>query len=473
MRNAECGILVKAVASESWFRIPHSAFRIPHSAFRIPVMFKRLPLLIAVAVLAVWLGNFIIGNFLAASLIAYGEDGASRDQAVGYAPSNPLVVAARAKFLLYRAEPPRQEEAIAELQRATLLSPRDYRFWLELGRAYENTGAADRAEKTLRRAVQLAPRYFETRWAFANFLLRTGKTEAALNDLREAVKLSGGVAPYPNHAATMNALNTVAGVFGNDLEALCGVMPADNISQIYLAEFLANHDALDQALEIWRKSSADESGYYRRLLFHLLPATQNKGRFAEMREIWQSLMALEGGHPGHSAGGLMINSGFERQPLSDKYPSLASPPTGFDWTMRHHPEVAARRDSVERYAGSYSLRLSFNSAMSSEFDNISQLVLVEPSRKYRLSYFIKSKQIPSQEPPYVEVADAMDPASFNLRSPAPSGTTEWVEQSLTFNAPEISRAIRLTIRSPRLGVVDRMRIGEVWFDDFKLEPESR
>ncbi|MCG3162158.1 MAG: hypothetical protein JMDDDDMK_03398 [Acidobacteria bacterium] len=436
-------------------------------------MFKRLPALIAVIALAVWLGNFIIKNFLAASLIAYGEDGASRDQALVYSPSNPLVVAARAKFLLYRADPPREEEAIAELQRATMLAPRDYRFWLELGRAYENTGAADRAEKALRRAVQLAPRYFETRWAFANFLLRAGKTEAALNDLREAVALSGGVAPYPDRAATMNALNTVAGVLGNDLGALRGILPADNVSQIYLAEFLANHDALDQALEIWRRSSADGRGHYRRLLFQLLPATQSKGRFAEMRGIWQSLMTLEGGGLENSADNLMINSGFERPPLSDKYPSLASPPTGFDWTMRHHPEVAARRDSVEKKTGSYSLRLTFNSAMNSEFENISQLVLVEPSRTYRLSYFVKSKQIPSQEPPYVEITDAMDAAIFNLRSPAPSGTTEWIEQSLVFSAPENTRAIRLTIRSPRLGVVDRLRIGEVWFDDFKLKLESQ
>jgi tetratricopeptide (TPR) repeat protein len=436
-------------------------------------MLKRLPLLIAVIALAVWVGDFIVKNFLAASLIAYGEDGASRDRAVAYAPSNPLVVAARGKYLLYRAEPPREEEAIAELQRATLLAPRDYRFWLELGRAYENTGKTDLAEKALRRSVELAPRYFETRWAFANFLLRAGKTDVALDELRVAVELSGGIAPFPNHAATMNALNTVAGVLGNDFDALRGIVPADSVSQIYLAEFLANHDALDQALEIWRRSSADEHGHYRRLLFQLLPVTQSKGRFAEMREIWQSLMALEGGDLDDSAGNLMINSGFELPPLSDKYPTLASPPTGFDWTVRHHPEVAARRDRLERHAGSYSLRLSFNSAMSSEFENVSQLILVEPAQTYRLSYFVKSKQIPSQEPPYVEIADAMDPASFNLRSPAPSGTTEWVEQSLVFSAPENTRAVRLTIRSPRLGVVDRLRIGEVWFDDFKLTPESQ
>jgi cytochrome c-type biogenesis protein CcmH/NrfG len=135
-------------------------------------MLKRLPLLIAVIVLAEWLGVFIVKNFLAAALIAYGRDEASRDLAAGYAPSNPLVVAAWGEFLLYRADPPQAEAGIAELRRAAALSPRDYRFWLELGRGDETIGEDARAEQALRRAVELAPRYFETRWALANFLLR-------------------------------------------------------------------------------------------------------------------------------------------------------------------------------------------------------------------------------------------------------------------------------------------------------------
>ena len=45
-------------------------------------MLKRLPLLIAVVALAVWLGNFVVNNFFATSLIAYGDTEASRDAAV-------------------------------------------------------------------------------------------------------------------------------------------------------------------------------------------------------------------------------------------------------------------------------------------------------------------------------------------------------------------------------------------------------
>ena len=55
---------------------------------------KRLPLLAAALLLTGGLGPFIVRNFLATSLIAYGEDAASRDLAVSYAPSSPEVAAA-------------------------------------------------------------------------------------------------------------------------------------------------------------------------------------------------------------------------------------------------------------------------------------------------------------------------------------------------------------------------------------------
>jgi hypothetical protein len=191
-----------------------------------------------------------------------------------------------------------------------------------------------------------------------------------------------------------------------------------------------------------------------------------------LRETWIDLARLEEGAFDSSAESLMLNPGFEKPPPSDKYPSLAAPPTSLDWTIRHHPEVVARRDGVERHGGAYSLRLTFNAAMRSDFRHVSQLIVVEPSRENRLSYFVKTKQI-STDAPFLEITDAVDSTALSLKSPVPSGANGWTEQAATFITPEKTRAVRLTIRSPQLGVVDRLRIGEVWFDDFRLSPEGR
>ncbi len=439
-------------------------------------MLKRLPLLIAVTALAVWLGKFSINNFLASSLIAYGEGGASRDAAAGYAPSNPLVIAARGKYLLYRAEPPRPEEAIAELQRAVAASPRDYRFWLELGRAYENSGELGRAERALQRSVELAPRYFETRWAFANFLLRVGKTEQSLGDFREAIVLSGRDAARPDEKATLNVYSAVAGAVGGDPDVLRRITPPNNVAHAHLVSFFAAHDELDAALELWRRLPSDDRASYRSAAFHLIRELQGQGRFADAREVWNGVEHLANSGDSLVATdhqtNLMMNAGFERTPISERFPEFAGSLTGFDWIIKKHAEVRVRRTELEKRDGALSLQLTFSASMRSEFQGVSQIVAVEPAQDYRLSYFVKTRNVPS-EAPFIEIAGAMEAGNFALRSAVPTGTGDWNEQSITFTVPPGTTGLRLTIRSPQIIAVDLSRIADVWLDDFKLEKAAQ
>lgn len=438
---------------------------------------KRLPLLIAVLALAVWAGNFIVKNFIANALIAYGQSGGqnaeSLDLAVGYAPSNAEVLAARARFLLNQADPPRVVEAIADLRLAVQVSPNDYRYWLELGKAYDGNGQTPEAEAALQRAVALAPRYFEARWALANLRLRAGKYEAALGDFREAVALSGSLygnaSPLPDRLATLNAYNAIAGALGMNLDALRRVTPADSAAQAYLAEFLSGHDAMDQALEIWRRLPADDLISYRNLVAQLTRELQSKNRFGEAREVWLKFSALEG-FPSDGANNLIANPGFELTPLQEKYAEVIDFSNGFDWVMRRHREVRVVRSNTAVHFGSYALHLAFIASMSSSFGEVSQLIAVEPSRQYRLSYFVKTKNLSSTPGyiPFIEITDAASPALFSLRSVVPGGTNDWSEQFITFSTPENTRGLLVTIHAPQLKTIDNLRIAELWLDDFKL-----
>lgn len=434
------------------------------------ILLKRLPLLIIVVALAIWLGSFIIKNFLGVSLIAYGLEDASRDAAVRFAPGNPEILAARGRYLLYRADPPRLAEAMADLERAVQVSPRDYRFRLELGKAYESNGDAARAEAALLTAVELAPKYFETRWALANLRLRLGRTEAALDDLRAAIELSAGYSSRPDYNATTNAFNVAAGAVGVSVEALRRVAPGDNVSQAYLAGFLAGRDALDQALRMWRGMSADDPDSYRSLIFQLLYELQVKSRFTEEKEVWDRLMSLEG-RKASGSDNPISNPGFEEAPLAETYSLLIEPPTGFDWVFRRHTEVRVQRQNEEKHTGMYALQLTFAASMRSEFQETSQLIAVEPAQAYRLSYFVKTRNISNETPPLVEISDARPQGVVIARLAAPSGTNDWIEQSVTLTTPAGAQGLRLIVRSPQLKTIDRSRIVEVWFDDFKLEKQ--
>jgi tetratricopeptide (TPR) repeat protein len=440
-------------------------------------MLKRLPLLIAALALAIWVGAFIIRNFLAASLIAYGQDETSRDAAAHFAPHHPGVIAARGKFLLYRAEPPRPEEAISELRRAVLASPYDYRFWLELGRAYENTGDATRAETALRRATQLAPRYFETRWALANLLLRArrGDTLAAF---RHALEASGADPEQTDWRAALNAYDTIAKASENNLSALFEVAPPDNVAQAALAYSLAEHDDLDQSLEIWRRLPVRESVSYRRIVIQLLKKLRSRGRFTAAREVWNSVESWARSDGGLAVANyqpnLIINGGFERAPVSERIPELNDPPAGFDWVIGRHPEVRARRAEMEKHGGAQALHLSFAAAMRSEYRGISQIVAVEPRQSYRLSFFVKTRNVPQSpdEVSFIEISDPLRPAQFAVRAVVPGGSSDWREQAINFTTPADTYGINLTVCSPRLSLVDHTRIAELWFDDFKMEKRN-
>lgn len=77
-------------------------------------------------------------------------------------------------------------DAVREYQLAVTLSPNDYRYWMELGRALEASGDRESGEKALRRAVDLAPAYSHPRWHFGNLLLREGRMAEAFEQLGHA-----------------------------------------------------------------------------------------------------------------------------------------------------------------------------------------------------------------------------------------------------------------------------------------------
>jgi tetratricopeptide (TPR) repeat protein len=422
-------------------------------------MYKRLSLFITALTLALFSGIFIIKQLLATSLIAFGNEAESRALAVHYAPSNPQVLTARGKYLLYRAETPQPAEGLAALEGAVKASPFDYRFWLELARGYESSNQTAQAERAYQQAQRLAPLYFDTHWAAANFYLRTARVNEALREFRRALELSGETSDTTDARAALNAYAAVAQGLGMNLEALRQIAPPDAQAQAYLAKYLAEHQALDPALEIWRNLPAYAQPERRDLLSSLLTAAQTNGRFQEARELWRSTV-LGNGAPDWDALNLVYNGGFEREFITH--------PTGFDWQPTSHTEVFLRRDDTQAYTGRYVWRMTFASQMKSELNGPTQLLVVEPNKAYRLRFFAKTTKVPDNAP-FIELTDAERPQLFAVRAPVPTGTQDWREVALTFTTPAETRALRLTIRAPHLTEVNTGRIAEVWLDDFSLE----
>jgi tetratricopeptide (TPR) repeat protein len=82
------------------------------------------------------------------------------------------------------------EASVAMFEEVVRLAPNDFRYWIELGRAYEQAEEPEKAERALARAVQLAPNYTFPHWQFGNFYLRQNRSEEAFAELRKTTERS-------------------------------------------------------------------------------------------------------------------------------------------------------------------------------------------------------------------------------------------------------------------------------------------
>lgn len=429
----------------------------------------RRSLFILITGLSILAGVWIYRQFMAVALINWGDDQATRELALAYAPGNPGVIAARAKYLTYRAEMPDPEQGLAELRRAVRLTPSDYRYWLELGRAAENNGETEAAVRAYDRARLLAPRHFETSWTWANFKLRNGERAAAIEAFHEALLISENRPGVTNGRAALNVYDVLAQSLGLDLQMLQRVAPADDEAQSWLAWYLASRGELERAMEIFRRLPRHDGVSRQELVKQLLHVAQGAGRFAEAREAWDG---LTGSTP--SATGLIANGGFEEVPLTDRYQPLRDSGLGFDWVIRRHAEVLVRRDDERPHTGQRSLLLSFPMAMTTPFANISQMIMVEPGRTYRLSLYCRASNLPP-DAPWIEIVDPrpdrpdqVEGGLFAVRIPLPRQTGDWQLVEQTFSVPSGVTAVRLLLRSPLYGEVDPLRRADLRLDELSL-----
>ena len=131
-----------------------------------------------------WLAiRWQLGNMLAELTLATDQNAAEVAQlAVNFAPDDPL-----ANWLFANTKTA-NSDSVQDLERVVRLSPNDFRWWIELGRAREQAEMPEAAEKAFQKAVALAPDYTFPHWQFGNFYLRQNRTDEAFAELKKAAE---------------------------------------------------------------------------------------------------------------------------------------------------------------------------------------------------------------------------------------------------------------------------------------------
>ncbi|HXG84047.1 MAG TPA: hypothetical protein VNI84_08470 [Pyrinomonadaceae bacterium] len=371
------------------------------------------------------------------------------DLAISLAPRDPQTHYTAAVLHERTYKPDDLAKSLAEYEKSTALAPNDFRTWLALGKARERGGDAAGAENALRKSQELAPNYSDVRWILGNILLRRGKRQEAFAEMRAAAE--------SDPKFVNPTVSTTWQIFGGDLTQINRYLGDSSSIKAELVSFLAAEKRFDEAAEIWKT----------------LPAAEKKTTFLDTgnalaaqlvgakkyRDALQVMAQIGDADAENFAVGKIFNGGFE---TGVKTARAAL----FEWQIQEGAQPQIGIDGSQKRGGQRSLVAVFNSATGREFRAVSQMVAVEPGRKYAFEMFYKS-ELKTNATFYWQVVGVPE-GKILATTPAISAASDWTSLKAEFVVPERMEAVvvglaRETCKSTLCPIS-----GRVWFDDLGL-----
>ncbi len=373
------------------------------------------------------------------------------DAAVELSPRDPLTAWLKASA----AYDPTREGAAAEytalVERVVRLSPGDTRWWVELGRAREQSADLIGAEAAYLRAIELAPNHSYPRWQFGNFLLRQERMDDALAELRKSASVSS--------LYREQVYSVVWDFAGGDTAVLDKLAGDDPEMLSGLAWFYLKKLRPDDVRNTWNRLDRSSKERYRSLS-RKIAETLFSRRFFRTAVWIVNDMQLEG----DIALGKVRNGGFETKFGENPIPF-------FGWSNVKTDRIELREDASTKHSGAKSFRVGLRGFSGPQMAVLGQVLAVEPGKRYLLRFWVKTEDLKSAALPLIEVIGfETGPALASVE--LPSGSADWKELVFEFSAPLDSDGIQIRLNRTGCGA-DCPVTGTLWLDDFSLEEAGR
>jgi Flp pilus assembly protein TadD len=365
--------------------------------------------------------------------------------AVNKTPNDPEAHSGRAFVLLNTGN---LAAALPEYERTVALRPRDYYLWLELGRALDMNNDEQGALAALEQAVKLAPDYAQPRWHLGNVLFRAGRVEAAFRELRRAAMSDLTLLP--------NLIDLAWGASGGDPAAVEQVIKPERTSwRIALAKYFIKRGQISEALAQFRLAGGISEEDRQALIKELLAAR----RYKEAYEVWAANSGT-----GESGIAQIIDGGFESK--------MSRAGSSFGWQLTR--DTQGLRVSLEQsrpHSGEQSLRFDFNGDSNPTQPILTQLVLVEPNTRYRLSFTVRMEEIVTGGLPLVSVSDVTGKESQALAQSSifQQSSGGWQEYTVDLKTTKMSGAVLISLHRQNCSSGPCPIFGRLWLDDFILQ----
>lgn len=364
------------------------------------------------------------------------------ERALSFSASDPEIrVAISALF----AETGEFAASARALEQGTLLRPRDYRLWLELGIARDQAGEREGAIAAFREAARLAPYYAQPRWQLGNALLRAERNDEAFVELRRAAASAPALLP--------NLIDLAYGLYGNASTVERVVQPQSRSAQLMLARFWAKNGKAEDCLRLLRTAGQLSAKERQDLVTDLVTSRQ----FTAAYEVWAS-----GAENGHRTNAL-VDGGFEDA-------IRMGAPLGFGWRIeRYQRAVSVSLNTRQPHSGTRSLLLEWNGDPQAGTAAVSQLIVVEPQKHYRLSFWARAEKLVTGGAPIITVsAPGTVERLLGQSAPLLQATQEWRQFSLEFQTNAQTQAVTIAVRRDGCTGSPCPIFGQIWLDDLVL-----
>jgi tetratricopeptide (TPR) repeat protein len=331
------------------------------------------------------------------------------------------------------------------------LSPNDYRWWIQLGRAYEQAEQTTEAEKAFQKAIEKAPNYTFPHWQLGNFYLRQNRDKEAFLELKQAAS---------NNSIYREQIFSIAWDFyEGDTEKLEEIVGNTPEVRAGLAKFYAAKELPQKSLAMWNTLENDEKNNNEQVAKIITQALYDK-RFLMSAVEFVNQLGIEKNAKAES----VYNGGFEED-------FGKTDDTFFGWKVVPTEKMRIRFSPIKKYEGKRSLQVSFNGFNKTEVNNLYQTIAVQPATSYKLNFWLKTENLKSAGTPKLEVLNANDNQIIASSESFPDGTNDWRQISIKFTVPKETEGIIL--RTARTYCGDKCSIfGTFWYDSFSLEKVS-
>lgn len=367
------------------------------------------------------------------------------DEAIKLSPSDPDAHRTRAIVLIRLQQP---AEAVKSLESAASLRYRDDVLWIELGNAREEVGDTEGALAAFDQAVRWAPYYAHTHWQRGNLLLRMGRSAEAFAELRTAVAANRNYLP--------NLIDLAWGISRENIkttEDLIGIK--SDTERLALIRFLAKKGKGKEVVAQVRLLSAPLSKQNKDELVRLLFTAK---AFSDAFELWAASPNLR--KPA------LFNGGFEE-------PHILSEDGFGGWFRPQTPDkVRMAIDVAEKFGGTKSLQINFDSEWNPGTSLLSQTILVEPGRTYPVSFSIRTKDLVTGGALRLTVNDAVSGLGLGASQDFPS-TNSWVTLNFEFRTLETSEAADIRLQRSNCTSGPCPIFGTLWLDEISIGPSKQ